>query len=547
MKQYKVLSLMLLALLSFGILRAQETKFFSNPVFAHDWADPDVWLGDDGNYYTFSTAGAKYSGGLGKFLWSEDMVRWDTIADHVWSEETIAELKKYGDNIWAPQVVKIKNQWLMYVSCYTSETKSAIAVLSFDSETFPSGDGLHGPWTFKGVLTQSSVSKINDTIDPYVIEDPETGKVWMFFGGVDRVYRVELASDGLSLAEENPTYTHVAGLKYAQDVSRNKVFEASSLYYHDGYWYLFVSSGLYSNYSYNLKVGRSATLTGDFVAKDGTSMRDGGGTLILSTTRSNTDFWGPGHNGGVFADNEGRTYMFYHCHAKDVPVTVAGYTPRALMLQQMFWGEDGWPYFKGGKPVATEECPAYTNSYFELEVPSSQWTTIYLPFSFKIPEGMEVYRVNAVVNANELHITKVEKPKGNMPYLVKAPEGFYDLSGYARDTIDSQVNGLLVGTHKQMAAPAGSYVLDDAMQGTGFYRAGSYIVRAHQAYMQTDATDDHFLCENFNGLEAITSTEASSIEAVYNLNGQKMEDMEGQGIAIIRMTDGSVKKVVITK
>ncbi len=61
MKQYKVLSLMLFALLSVGILRAEETKFFSNPVFAHDWADPDVWQGDDGNYYTFSTAGTSVS------------------------------------------------------------------------------------------------------------------------------------------------------------------------------------------------------------------------------------------------------------------------------------------------------------------------------------------------------------------------------------------------------------------------------------------------------------------------------------------------------
>ena len=76
MKQYKVLSLMLFALLSVGILRAEETKFFSNPVFAHDWADPDVWQGDDGNYYTFSTAGAKYSGGLGKFLCHTGLFRY---------------------------------------------------------------------------------------------------------------------------------------------------------------------------------------------------------------------------------------------------------------------------------------------------------------------------------------------------------------------------------------------------------------------------------------------------------------------------------------
>ena len=545
MKQYKVLSLMLFALLSVGILRAEETKFFSNPVFAHDWADPDVWQGDDGNYYTFSTAGAKYSGGLGKFLCSEDMVRWDTIPDYVWTLETLAQLKKYGDNIWAPQVVKIKDQWLMYVSCYTSESKSAIAVLTLDSETFPTGDGVHGPWSFHSVLTQSSVSKINDTIDPFVVEDPETGKVWMFFGGVDKVYRVELASDGLSLAEENPTYTHVAGLKYSEDHSREKVFEASSLYYHDGYWYLFVSAGLYSDYSYSLKVGRSETLTGDFVDKNGNSLKDGIATKILSTSKSSTDFWGPGHNGGIFKDIEGRTYMYYHCHAKDVPVTVAGYTPRALMLQQMFWGENGWPYFKGGKPVGTEECPAYTNSYYELSVPASQWTTVYLPFAFEIPEGMEVYTPD-FFQSPLLHITKMEKTEANTPYLVKASEGYYDLSGYARDTIDGQINGLLVGTHSQIAAPANTYVLEDGSQGVGFYRAGSYVVPAHNAYMQVEATDEYILTGNFDGLDAIKMNESNSIEAVYNLGGQKINGSQ-KGISIVRMSDGTIKKVVIVK
>ena len=545
MKQYKVLSLMLFALLSVGILRAEETKFFSNPVFAHDWADPDVWQGDDGNYYTFSTAGAKYSGGLGKFLCSEDMVRWDTIPDYVWTLETLAQLKKYGDNIWAPQVVKIKGQWLMYVSCYTSESKSAIAVLTLDSKTFPTGDGAHGPWSFHSVLTQSSVSKINDTIDPFVVEDPETGKVWMFFGGVDKVYRVELASDGLSLAEENPTYTHVAGLKYSEDHSREKVFEASSLYYHDGYWYLFVSAGLYSDYSYSLKVGRSETLTGDFVDKNGNSLKDGIATKILSTSKSSTDFWGPGHNGGIFKDIEGRTYMYYHCHAKDVPVTVAGYTPRALMLQQMFWGENGWPYFKGGKPVGTEECPAYTNSYYELSVPASQWTTVYLPFAFEIPEGMEVYTPD-FFQSPLLHITKMEKTEANTPYLVKASEGYYDLSGYARDTIDGQINGLLVGTHSQIAAPANSYVLENGIQGVGFYRAGSYVVPAHNAYMQVEATDEYILTGNFDGLDAIKMNESNSIEAVYNLGGQKINGSQ-KGISIVRMSDGTIKKVVIVK
>ncbi len=545
LKKCRLMSLLLLLALSTGVLRAaEESKFFSNPVFAHDWADPTVWQGDDGLYYTFSTAGAKYSKGLAKFLWSEDMVRWDTIPDYVWTNETLTTLKKYGDNIWAPQIVKLNGKWLMYVTCYTSERKSSIAVLTLDSETFPTSDGKHGPWKFHSVLTDASVTKIYDTIDPYVVQDPETGKVWLFFGGIDKIHRVELASDGLSLAEENPTYTHVAGLEYSQDATRGKVFEAVYLYKHDDYWYMFVSSGLYSDYSYNIKVGRSASLDGEFLSKTGKSLKEGLTTTILSTSKTDTDFWGPGHTGEIIQDIEGRFYMFYHCHGKDVPVTVADYTPRALMLQQMYWAEDGWPYFEGGKPLGTEACPAYTNSYHDLAVSSTKWATVYVPFAFEIPEGMEVYTVQAA-ESSALTMSKVEETEANTPYLVYANSGTYALSGYARDTVDLQTAGLLVGTHNNIQAPAGSYVFENGEKGAGFYAANASTVEAHTAYLLTEnASQSYYLCEGAEGLESISANNGNAIESVYSLSGQKVNGMSN-GISIIRMSDGTVKKVVV--
>jgi len=546
-KKCRLMSLLLLLVLSTGILRAaDETKFFSNPVFAHDWADPTVWQGDDGLYYTFSTAGAKYSKGLGKFLWSEDMVRWDTIPDYVWTEETLAALKSHGDNFWAPQVVKINGRWLMYVTCYTSESKSSIAVLTLDSKTFPTNEGKHGPWKFHSIISDASVTWIFDTIDPYVLEDPETGKVWMFFGGIDKIHRVELASDGLSLKEENPTYTHVAGLEYSQDVTRKKVFEAVSLYNYEGFWYMFVSSGLYSDYTYNIKVGRSESLEGEFLNKNGEAMKDGLGTTILSTDKTDSIFWGPGHNGEILRDIEGRYYMFYHCHGKDVPVTVANYTPRALMLQQMYWGKDGWPYFEGGKPVGTEACPAYTNSYYDLTISDSKWATLYVPFSFEIPEGMEVYTVRSA-ESSTLHLNKVDWPKGNTPYLVHANSGTYALSGYARDTVDLQTSGLLVGTYNSIQAPAGSYVFQNGDKGAGFYAASASTVEDHTAYLLTeDASQSYYLCDSFDGLETISANNGNSIESVFNLGGQKVNGL-ANGISVIRMSDGTIKKIVVIK
>ena len=362
---HKLLNLLVLLPLSLGVVHAQgESETFSNPVFAHDWPDPTIWQGDDSLYYTFSTAGTNYAKGLGKFLWSEDMVTWDTIPDYVWTSQTLSQLKQYGSSLWAPQVTRIGGRWLMYLTCYgTSSADPSIVVLTLDSETFPTSEGLHGPWTLDGVITSSKENHIIDTIDPFVTEDTITGRVWMFFGSTGRNYRVELAADGLSLSD-SASFTHVAGLSLVEDTKRNKVFEGAYLYYRDGYWYYFVSSGMYSNYTYSLKVGRSPSLDGTFVSKSGDLMTEGHATTILSTNSDDKDFFGPGHCGEIFEDNDGHTYMYYHCHAKDVPITVAGYIPRALMLQQIYWDDEGWPYFEGGKPLAQEEWPNLEDGSF---------------------------------------------------------------------------------------------------------------------------------------------------------------------------------------
>ena len=90
------------------------------------------------------------------------------------------------------------------------------------------------------------------------------------------------------------------------------------------------------------------------------------------------------------------------------------------------------------------------------------------------------------------------------------------------------------------------YVLENGIQGVGFYRAGSYVVPAHNAYMQVEATDEYILTGNFDGLDAIKMNESNSIEAVYNLGGQKINGSQ-KGISIVRMSDGTIKKVVIVK
>ena len=327
------------------------TLEYSNPVFIYDWPDPTVWQGDDGLYYSYSTAGtqASYTNGLGKFLYSADMVQWEMIDDYVIDEATRTQLAKIGQNFWAPQVIRIKDQWLMYLTVRSSATTSAIVVLSFDSPTFPAADGSHGPWKYRNCLTQTKTNKINDNIDPCVTVDHETGKVWLFFGSTGKDYRVELSDDGLELAKD-AQYTHVAGLALTSGTNREKVFEGSYLYYRAPYWYYFVSSGQYDSYNYQLKVGRSEHLTGVFLDREGRPMTEGYATTLLSTPDSKGYFWGPGHCGEIFTGAFGQTYMFYHSHSKATDKTER----RSLMLQRIHWDKDGWPYFHMAGPQQLE-------------------------------------------------------------------------------------------------------------------------------------------------------------------------------------------------
>ena len=61
--------------------------------------------------------------------------------------------------------------------------------------------------------------------------------------------------------------------------------------------------------TYNVRVGRSDSLTGPYVNREGVPMTEGGGTLILSAY----NHWkGPGHN-GMLVQN-GVYWMVYHAY-----------------------------------------------------------------------------------------------------------------------------------------------------------------------------------------------------------------------------------------
>ena len=109
----------------------------------------------------------------------------------------------------------------------------------------------------------------------------------------------------------------------------------------NGWWYLFVSGGLFNDGSYYLTVGRSKELAGDFLDQDGHSLREGKARPILASKEGDR-FVGPGHNGDVFTSADGRDWMFVHAHDS----TMADKGARPTLLKELHWTESGWPFFR---------------------------------------------------------------------------------------------------------------------------------------------------------------------------------------------------------
>ncbi len=303
---------------------------YTNPVWQRDWPDPTVWKADDGYFYSMST-------NCEVVIKSTNLVDWEDAHIDPFDKESKAKLQAAGWNLWAPDVTTINGKRLCYVACYNGANDASICV---SKEVSPNH------FEFVGILTQGKVTGIADTIDPEVVVDDETGKVWLFFGSIGGIHRIELTSDGMAL-KEGAEYTRVAGLNSDQDPSRIKVLEGSYLYKNGEYWYLFVSSGWYNNNTYQLRVGRSKSLEGEFVDKYGNPLLSGIATPVVYSTKR---FYGPGHCGEIIKDDLGRNFITYHCH--DSQIDNGG--PRPMFLQELFWDKDGWPYLSNDSRVATE-------------------------------------------------------------------------------------------------------------------------------------------------------------------------------------------------
>ncbi len=293
---------------------------YTNPIERTSLPDPTIIKADDGYYYLYATESIRNL----PIYKSKDLVDW-TYVGTAFTPETRPQMVPKG-GLWAPDINRIGNKYVLYYakSQWGGEWSCGIGVATADQP--------QGPFTDHGKLFLSNEIGVQNSIDPFYIDD--NGHKYLFWGSFRGIYGIELSADGLSVKPGADKFK-IAGTQ----------MEATYIHKRDGYYYLFGSAGTCcdgAKSTYRVIVGRSTSLFGPYLTPDGKSMLEDDAIHVI--LHGNRRVVGPGHNAEIITDDAGTDWLFYH-----------GFMRRDLHAGRVLWMDpivwvNGWPTIKDGVP-----------------------------------------------------------------------------------------------------------------------------------------------------------------------------------------------------
>jgi len=269
----RLLAWLFLLALGTGLLHAQPPSH-----------DPSTMVRNtDGRYWIFTTGNGVWAMSSSNANFSDWRVENTVFPVGTWPGWINNYVNNFNGQFWAPDVIYMNNQYYLYYSCAGSGAAAAIGLAT--------APNLAGPWTDRGLIVAA-----NNAIDPAILRDGNN--LWMTYGNWQ---------SGIDLIQLNPS----TGLR--QGTSRWLLVpgdvEAPYLVKNGSYYYLFFQRGLCcsgTSSSYYTQVGRSTSITGPYLDKNGVSLLNNGGSTFLPNRDGR--YIGPGHVG----IGEGKlTYHFY--------------------------------------------------------------------------------------------------------------------------------------------------------------------------------------------------------------------------------------------
>ncbi|WP_328474479.1 family 43 glycosylhydrolase [Actinoplanes sp. NBC_00393] len=326
---------------------------YQNPVsasFADTFADPVVIAGEDRHWYAYGTTdplregeGTPHRIPMAR---SGDLVNWTYVGDAFGPGQLPAYARPTAA-LWAPDVRKTGNRWVMYVTVTETEPDgaSAIGVATAPTPT--------GPWTFAPQPAVPPRAAPGGgwwwTFDPAQLTTPD-GTRYLYYGSYfGGIWVSRLSPDGLQTVGD------------ATRVAIDNKFEGAYVVRRSGWYYLFASSAnccAGPTTGYSVSVGRSRSPLGPFVDRDGQSLNvsRAGGTPVIAP---NGNRWvGTGHN-GLITDRAGQDWFVYHAIDRADPYLDEpfGINERPMLLDRLDW-IGGWPTVNAGAWASQTPQPA---------------------------------------------------------------------------------------------------------------------------------------------------------------------------------------------
>lgn len=275
--------------------------------------DPTIAY-ENGRWYVFQTGPGIY----GKT--SSDGLYWDGIPSVFpnglsWWRNYVPN--QSGTDVWAPDVKHYNGRVWMYYSVSTFGSRVSVIGLASKSNL------ASGSWRDDGMVIATNTSNNYNAIDPDLVIDA-SGNPWLTFGSWN---------SGIKLTRLNSSTMKPTGSLYSI-ASRSGGIEAPTIIYRQGYYYLFVSVGTCCagvNSTYRILYGRSSSITGPYVDKNGTNMMSGGGSVLDA---GNSRWVGPGGQDIANTDVIVR-------HAYDA----SDNGNAKMLISTLNWDSSGWPRY----------------------------------------------------------------------------------------------------------------------------------------------------------------------------------------------------------
>lgn len=325
--------------------------------------DPTI-IQKNQRYYMYSTdthdANDQPTSGV-QIRTSMDLIHWQYFGEALSGVPQAAQNWSQAQGLWAPEVKKIKNHYVMYYSASTFGSKKSCIGLAIS-------DSPEGPWKDQGIVVKTDGRQQGqNSIDANLVQDKD-GAYWLvygsFFGGI---FIVRINSETGFTMKQDDTGIRIAQRPQSAD---NGAIEGCFVHYNQeqDYYYLFMSYDSLT-WSYHVRVARSKSVTGPYMDINGRDVCypvgeefNSIGTKILGSYQFSNEFpWiAPGHN-SIFEDADKNCYMVHHVRDKKDQNDSYGF------IRQLFWLDNGWPVVSPNYISTNEDVVLETHIFGAVE------------------------------------------------------------------------------------------------------------------------------------------------------------------------------------